>query len=165
MLLHACAACTCHQLHNTRNLVYLRAAYLTDNTACTHNAQLAHAFQQLEERQFLPSFRGSNMRARGRADATRSLRMRCSRRVPLTIGGVDVRLLHYNVLPPLPPGAYLRKGQEKGSAASHASQSPSQTRIWQDSQEAPKPGTSTCRMAALPAKDPSAYFQGVHREL
>ncbi len=31
--------------------------------------------------------------------------MRCERRIPLSIGGVDVRLLRYHVLPPLPPGA------------------------------------------------------------
>ncbi|KAK9822164.1 hypothetical protein WJX81_003042 [Elliptochloris bilobata] len=40
----------------------------------------------------------------GNPDATRSLHMRCSRRIPLSIGGADVRLLHYVVLPPLPPG-------------------------------------------------------------
>ncbi len=40
----------------------------------------------------------------GNPAATKPLRMKCSRRIPLTIGGVDVRLLHYHVLPPRAPG-------------------------------------------------------------
>ena len=40
----------------------------------------------------------------GNPAATKPLRMKCSRRIPLTIGGVDVRLLHYQVLPPRAPG-------------------------------------------------------------
>ena len=111
----------------------MRAAHLIDYTACRHNVQLAHATCSKERGRAFAFFCCSNMHARGHAEATRSLRMRCSRRIPLTIGGVDVRLLHYNVLPPLPPGISPRNGQEKGPAGSHASQSPSQLRIWGDS--------------------------------
>ena len=36
----------------------------------------------------------------GNADVTRHLRMKAARRRPITSGGVDLRLLHYKVLPP-----------------------------------------------------------------
>lgn len=37
----------------------------------------------------------------GNPDASRGLRMRASRKWPLTAGGADVRILKYEVLPPL----------------------------------------------------------------
>ena len=41
----------------------------------------------------------------GNPDASRGLRMRASRKWPLTAGGADVRILHYDVLPPLEAAA------------------------------------------------------------
>lgn len=37
----------------------------------------------------------------GNADITSQLRMKSRRKYPLTIGGVDCRLLHYQILPAL----------------------------------------------------------------
>jgi len=39
----------------------------------------------------------------GAADATRHLRMRADRRLPVSIGGIEAMMLKYRVLPPLPP--------------------------------------------------------------
>lgn len=45
----------------------------------------------------------------GNPEASRGLRMRASRKWPLTAGGADVRILHYDVLPPLEAGAKAAK--------------------------------------------------------
>lgn len=37
----------------------------------------------------------------GNADATRNMRLRADRKWPLSVGGIDCRVLHYKVLPPL----------------------------------------------------------------
>lgn len=46
----------------------------------------------------------------GNRDASRFLRMRASKKWPLTAGGADVRILKYDVLPPLP-----KQGEAEGS--------------------------------------------------
>lgn len=50
----------------------------------------------------------------GNPDASRGLRMRASRKWPLTAGGADVRILHYDVLPPL-EGAALAAAKAGGA--------------------------------------------------
>jgi 23S rRNA G2445 N2-methylase RlmL len=40
----------------------------------------------------------------GNPEVSRAIRMRASRKTPIGIGGVDCRLLRYDVLPPKPPG-------------------------------------------------------------
>ena len=50
----------------------------------------------------------------GNAEITQALRMRATRRSPLTIGGADCRLLQYDVLPKLPTHLLPNGGKPLG---------------------------------------------------